>query len=172
MSDPLTELHGAIEGRVRSIRHSRPEWPCQKGCDRCCHRLAEIPRLTEAEWILLREGMAQAPAEQRRQMESNLVRLTGQTVRPVVCPLLDEVAGACRVYHYRPVACRTYGFYVQRNQGLYCNDIEQRVAAGEWHDVVWGNQDSVDRQLRGWGVIRELTDWFRLSGSAIPVARI
>ena len=27
-----------------------------------------------------------------------------------------------------PVACRTYGFYVQRDLGLYCRDIENRVA--------------------------------------------
>jgi len=28
----------------------------------------------------------------------------------------------------RPVACRTYGFCLQRDLGLYCRDIESRVA--------------------------------------------
>lgn len=172
MSNPLPQLHEAIEDRVRSIRQSRPEWPCQRGCDQCCHRLAEIPRLTEPEWVLLKEGMARAPVEQRRKMEGNLQRLMERASRPIVCPLLDVAAGACLVYPFRPVACRTYGFYVQRGQGLYCKEIEQKVAAGEWRDVVWGNQDGVDRQLSGWGISREITDWFRLSGSVIPVSKM
>ncbi len=46
-----------------------------------------------------------------------------------------------RFYAQRPVACRTYGFYVQRELGLYCGDIEARVAGGELADVVWGNHD-------------------------------
>jgi Fe-S-cluster containining protein len=43
------------------------------------------------------------------------------------------------VYTQRPVACRTYGFYVQRKLGLYCRDIESREAEGALVDVVWGN---------------------------------
>jgi hypothetical protein len=58
------------------------------------------------------------------------------------------------------VACRTYGFYVQRDKGLYCGDIEKRVADGDWSGVVWGNQDTIDRRLRGMGESRELTVWF------------
>ncbi|MGD0961341.1 MAG: hypothetical protein ABSB19_16150, partial [Methylomonas sp.] len=68
--------------------------------------------------------------------------------------------GACLVYAHRPVACRTYGFYVQRDQGLYCKDIESRVAGGAWGDVVWGNHDAIDSRLRGLGETRELTEWF------------
>jgi Fe-S-cluster containining protein len=64
------------------------------------------------------------------------------------------------VYAYRPVACRTYGFYVQRDKGLYCKDIETRVANGDWSGVVWGNQDPVDRRLGGLGDARDLTEWF------------
>ena len=52
--------------------------------------------------------------------------------------MLDRSAGACRVYAHLPLACRTYGFYVQRNKGLYSKDIESRVADGDWAEVVWG----------------------------------
>ena len=80
--------------------------------------------------------------------------------RPLVCSMLDEMEGACPVYAQRPVACRTYGFYVQRALGLYCGDIEARVAGGELGDVVWGNHDAVDKALGALGEVRALTEWF------------
>jgi Fe-S-cluster containining protein len=64
------------------------------------------------------------------------------------------------VYAQRPVACRTYGFYVQRELGLYCHDIETRVADGSLDAVVWGNHDAIDHRLAGLGEIRLLTEWF------------
>lgn len=156
----LSELHADIEARVQAIRDAHPDWLCSLGCDGCCHRLAEIPLLTEAEWDWLREGLAALPPEQLREIGRGIAALAGQSSRPIVCPLLDKSSGACRVYAYRPVACRTYGFYVQRNLGLYCNNIESRVAGGDWAEVMWGNQDAIDRRLSGLGNSRELTEWF------------
>ena len=130
------------------------------GCDGCCRRLAEVPRLTAAEWDWLREGLAALPLEQLREIRQDIAALADQPSRPIVCPLLDQSTGLCRVYAHRPVACRTFGFYVQRDQGLYCKDIESRVAGGEWADVVWGNQDAIDRRLGSLGDTRELTEWF------------
>jgi Fe-S-cluster containining protein len=89
-----------------------------------------------------------------------MAALTSQPSRPVICPLLDISTGTCPVYTQRPVACRTYGFYVQRDHGLYCHDIESRVANGALVDVVWGNHDAIDHRLAGLGEIRALTDWF------------
>ena len=54
--------------------------------------------------------------------------------------MLDRADGACLVYAQRPVACRTFGFYVQRDLGLYCKDIESRVADGALTEVVWVGQ--------------------------------
>jgi len=34
------------------------------------------------------------------------------------------------------------------------------VADGGWVEVVWGNQDAVDRRLCGLGETRDLTEWF------------
>ena len=157
---PLTRLHDEIDARVASIRENRPDWLCGKGCDHCCRRLAEIPQLTAAEWDLLKEGLAGLAPDHLRQIGQKMAALAGQSARPVVCPLLDEASGACPIYAQRPVACRTYGFYAQRDLGLYCHDIESRVAAGALADVVWGNHDAIDRQLAGLGVSRPLTAWF------------
>lgn len=160
MTIALLQLHTDIDARVQSIRGDRADWPCAKGCDNCCRQLADLPQLTEAEWNLLREGLAALPFERLAGIRAGIAVLAEGHPRPVTCPLLDRSSGACPVYLQRPVACRTYGFYVQRDLGLYCGDIESRVADGELADVVWGNQDVVDRQLAGLGETRSLVEWF------------
>jgi Fe-S-cluster containining protein len=104
--------------------------------------------------------LALLPSELLLEISKDIAALAEQSSRPIVCPLLDQSAGACRVYAHRPVACRTYGFYVQRDKGLYCKDIESRVAGGALAEVVWGNQDVIDRRLCDLGDTRELTEWF------------
>jgi Fe-S-cluster containining protein len=110
---------------------------------------------------LLKEGLALLPSEQLWEIGLQIAALTEQTSRPIVCPMLDRSAGACQVYAHRPVACRTYGFYVQLEKGLYCKDIETRVADGNWAEVVWGNQDAIDHRISGLGDALEFTDWFK-----------
>ena len=159
MTTSLSDLHTDIDARVHLIRDGRPDWLCGKGCDSCCKRLAEVPRLTQAEWDLLREGLAALPLVQQREIGRAIKALAAQPAGPVVCPMLDQSTGACPVYVHRPVACRTYGFYVQRDLGLYCGDIEAQVSAGKLADVVWGNHDAIDRRLAGLGETRSLTEW-------------
>lgn len=161
----LSQLHAEIEARVQGIRASRSDWLCGKGCDGCCRRLADIPQLTAAEWALLQQGLALLAPEQLRQIRRTVADLADQTSRPVICPLLDHATGACPVYAQRPVACRSYGFYVQRELGLYCAEIESRVACETLDDVVWGNHDAIDRQLAGLGERRALTEWFKSWGA-------
>lgn len=158
----LTELHADIDQRVDLIREEHPDWLCRSGCEGCCHRLAEIPQLTAAEWSLLREGLSQLPTRMLQNIRQNVEVLAKQHSRPIVCPMLNRETGTCRVYWYRPIACRTYGFYMQRGKGLYCKDIEAQVANGSLDDVVWGNQDAIDQRLKYTGEIRELTVWFSL----------
>ncbi|MDD4928901.1 MAG: YkgJ family cysteine cluster protein [Gallionella sp.] len=156
----LARLHFDIDVRVQTILEGRPDWLCGKGCDSCCRRLAQVPQLTLAEWDLLREGLTELAPERLRGIRSNMLAISRQQSRPVICPLLDTSAGVCPVYAQRPVACRTYGFYVQRELGLYCHDIESKVADGILPDVVWGNHDAIDRRLANLGESRALTDWF------------
>jgi Fe-S-cluster containining protein len=156
----LSELHLDIDARVESIRDGHTDWLCGKGCDSCCKRLAEVPQLTSAEWDLLREGLAALPPERLREISQEIASLAESISRPVICPLLDRATGACPVYLHRPVACRTYGFYMQRDLGLFCRDIENLVAEGALPNVVWGNHDAIDHRLASLGESRSLTAWF------------
>jgi len=156
----LSQLHADIDARVQAIRGNCPDWLCGKGCDGCCRRLAEVPQLTAAEWDLLQEGLAGLPPQHLLEISRDMAALPVQRSRPVVCPLLDQSTGACPVYAQRPVACRTYGFYVQRDLGLYCPNIQSRVADGALADVVWGNHDAIEHRLTALGDARALTDWF------------
>ncbi|MCK9605573.1 MAG: YkgJ family cysteine cluster protein [Methylomonas sp.] len=156
----LSALHADIDARVSLIRSEHADWLCRRGCDACCHRLAEIPQLTAAEWALLREGLIALPPALLQRICKEVATLAEQQTRPIVCPFLDRSTGSCRVYFHRPIACRTYGFYVQRDKGLYCNDIENQVARGILDHVVWGNQDAIDHRLKDSGETRALTEWF------------
>jgi uncharacterized protein len=162
----LAELLTDIDARVHAVRVDHPDWQCAKGCDGCCRRLAAVPRLTAAEWDLLRDALAVLAAPVVGRIRRNMAALAeAKPTFSVVCPLLDPVSGACPVYAARPVACRTYGFYVQRELGLYCREIESRVAGGALVDVVWGNHDIIDQRLAGLGEVRALDEWFARSPS-------
>jgi len=152
----LRILHSEIEARAAATVAAQPSWPCSKGCDHCCRHLAALPTLTPPEEELLREGIAALEPETRTEVAARFAALGPSPERPVVCPLLDPASGACLVYAHRPVACRTYGFYVERDKGLYCGEIERAVAAGECRDVVWGNQAGVEGRMAGWGPIRTI----------------
>lgn len=156
---PLDTLHAAIDARVDAIRAAVPDWPCAKGCDTCCRQLASLPQLTPVEWECLREGLAALPPAQLAAIRTRLDALGAEPCRPVVCPLLDSASGACPVYRHRPVACRTYGFYVERDKGLICATIEAEAATGRLDPVVWGNQAAVAQQLVAHGEPRSLFDW-------------
>ena len=119
----LLAIYEEIDRRAKAF----PSWPCRRGCDHCCRSLAEPMRITRAEWELLREAIGEyVPSDD-----------------PRVCPFLDTDEGACRVYAHRPAACRTYGYYVERDKVLGCSQILAR----ENDDVVWGNAESVAHAL-------------------------
>lgn len=156
----LTQLHEDIDARVNVIRENHATWQCKIGCDGCCHRLAEIPQLTSSEWNLLRDGLTNLSPEILNEITQTVAELSTQSSHFVVCPMLDKSQGICRVYEYRPVACRTYGYYVQHDKGLYCSAILEQVNNGELDEVVWGNQNTIDRQLNHLGDSKTLTEWF------------
>ena len=156
----LFQLHTEVDARVSAIRAHRPDWPCSKGCDNCCRQLAAVPRLTATEWDVLKQGLQLLNASRLQEIRRAVAALPEATPGPVVCPMLERESGACPVYAHRPVACRSYGFYVQRDKGLYCAEIEASVAQGELADVVWGNHDAIDRGLMATGESRSLIEWF------------
>lgn len=158
----LVPLQREIDARTHEIAVSHGAWPCRPGCDSCCRNLSEPPRFTRVEWESVAEGMAHLPA-------STVATVRTRAGHPSrVCPFLDPDAGRCLIYEHRPVACRTYGFYIERDRGLYCKEIEQRVAAGEMANVVWGNVAGVESTLQQLGEKIALNDWLRELPAPVP----
>ena len=65
------------------------------------------------------------------------------------------------IYSARPVECRTYGFYVERDRVLGCERIE--AVAAEAPDVIWGNHEAVESDLRDLGEVAPLYEWLKAS---------
>ncbi|MFL6415586.1 MAG: YkgJ family cysteine cluster protein [Bryobacteraceae bacterium] len=104
------------------------------------------------------------PAETARFLRQR-IRDTASLSRPIVCPLLDTSSGACLVYDARPVACRAYGFYMERGDVLGCHRIE--TVAQQSPDVVWGNHLTLEEKLVALGQRAELHAWLA-SGDPDP----
>ena len=155
----LPVLEAEISRRTGSILAAVPDWPCRKGCDYCCRHLATLPLVTEPEWEQIQAGLAQLGPDVRNEANLRLEHLisTGAP-RPVTCPYLEPSSSSCLIYAHRPLACRTYGFYRERDRGQYCETIEQMNP-----DVVWGNAESLDTRAEPLGPRHDLAYWYRCS---------
>ena len=167
MLPELVKIQQTIDRRVSAIRADRGDWLCSMGCDDCCRNLAAIPEMTLPEWELLRSGWHSLPPAIHDTIASRIDSLEADSSRPIVCPFLDREAGVCLVYESRPLACRTYGFYVERGLGLYCHKIKASVDRGELSDVVWGNQSTIENESQKLGPARTLFEWARAERSAV-----
>jgi len=154
MRKRLLSIYDDVERRARATSEPRAWWPCHRGCDSCCRRLADVPVLVRAEWELLREGLDALATGARADVDRRIAELSrlereGALPKHIVCPMLDDAEGTCRVYAHRPGACRTYGFYVDRGIGLHCEIITEAVAARPDSEppIMWGNAESVDYAL-------------------------
>ena len=92
------------------------------------------------------------------------IRESAGAARPVVCPLLDIETGACLVYDARPVACRAYGFYAERESVLGCGRIESIGRRSP--DVVWGHHAALEESLRPLGEPARLAAWLQAGPTA------
>jgi len=147
----LERLDARVAERARAMRAVRPDWPCRRGCDACCRQLDHAPELTAAEWARVDAAVAALEPEARAAVERRIDRVLEQgDASRVACPYLDEAAGACRIYEARPLACRTYGFFVARDAPEVCSIIDADVAARGERGLVWGNATSfaLEREAR------------------------
>jgi Fe-S-cluster containining protein len=158
----LSVLDARIEARARATREAHPYWPCAEGCDACCRSLPHLPTISRDEWERLRDALLALPAP----MRAEIVRRTrAPQVAPVTCPMLDRERGACLVYEARPIACRTYGFYTERDAGLYCERVSRAVEANapaedaDAKPVIWGNGEAIAYELRSLGEPVSLREW-------------
>ena len=152
----LYQIQEQVRARTEEIAAAHGDWPCRKGCDDCCRHLASVPRVTRDEWLLM-EGAIGALSDETAVVLRQRIHDSAQKTRPVVCPLLDTDSGACLIYAARPVACRSYGFYAERDKVLGCHRIEK--LARESPDVIWGNHESLEERLAQCGPALELSEW-------------
>ena len=161
----LADIYDTIDQRVADIAAAQPLWPCQKGCDGCCRQLAQTPAMTAAEWRVVQQGFLQLAPDAQAHVCRNIKALEAVSSTPMTCPFLDDAKGVCRIYAHRPVACRTYGFYVSRQGNLWCDIIQAREDDGLSEGVILGNHDAVARRLEETGGERKsLVTWFEQSG--------
>lgn len=155
----LHQIQQAVHQRTEEILSTRANWPCRKGCDDCCRRLASIPRVSSDEWQLIAAALNSLPAD-TADLARRRIREAANSMRPVVCPLLDRDSGTCLVYEARPVACRAYGFYAERESVLGCSRIES--ISHQDPDVIWGNHAALEDQLQSLSAAAPLSDWLAL----------
>ncbi len=148
----LYSLDERIEARAQAIRGEHDWWPCQRGCDYCCRHLAHAPELSPAEWARVDEAVAQLPVAERAIVEQKINTLLQQIATAslntsIICPYLNEQEGACRIYDSRPIACRTYGFFVTRDHDQYCQQIEAEIREQGEGAIIWGNGDVIRNDI-------------------------
>lgn len=152
----LHQIQQAVQARVEQTISAHANWPCRKGCDDCCRHLASLPRITREEWQLIATALQALPYATAELVRARVQEAASRS-RPYTCPMLDTSTGSCLIYDARPVACRSYGFYVEREYILGCSRIEsiQRDAP----DVIWGNHATLEEQLRSLSPRAELPEW-------------
>ena len=157
----LPVLDEQVEARAAAIRAEHTYWPCKRGCDLCCRSLPHLPTITEVEWLRVAEAIEALEPELQLDVRRRTRAAVGAEP-PVTCPLLDPAAGVCLVYRARPVACRTYGYFAERDAGLHCEQVSRAVAQhGDEERVVWGNGEAIATALRAEGEPRSLAVWMR-----------
>jgi Fe-S-cluster containining protein len=152
----LVEIQDNVQARAGEIASAHGSWPCRNGCDDCCRHLASQPRVSPIEWRLIAEAIERLPSATAEVVRERIRESTGKA-RPVVCPLLDLNSGSCLVYGARPIACRAYGFYAERERVLGCGRIE--ALSRESPHIVWGNHTALEAWQSGLGTPRELSFW-------------
>lgn len=159
----LDVLEDELARRAARTNEAHPWWPCRAGCDACCRRLADVPRVSAEEWARLEEGLAALAPDARDAAIARLDALAASPPREgehVVCPLLEAASGMCLVYAHRPAACRSYGYYARRADVLACELVTRAVDAHPHADVVWGNHVALDEDLaKACGEARPITAW-------------
>ena len=158
----LHVIQEEIQVRAKEITSRQDDWPCRKGCDECCRKLASVPLITEEEWRLVAAAL-NSPAE-TAELARRRIRDSVNLSRPVVCPLLDISSGSCLIYDARPLACRAYGFYVKRQNVLGCSRIES--IADESSEIVWGNHTVLEKRIHRLGPAAELHQWLTSESDA------
>ena len=135
MATEFDAADAADQALAAARRKAGAALTCQAGCDDCCRRPFAIT-LQDAE--RLRAGLRQQPLAVQAEIAARAAAIwarwrwefpgsdegiltENQEWREwffargagTPCPVLEEHTGRCRLYPYRPVACRLYGPLIQ-----------------------------------------------------------
>lgn len=149
----LPILDARAASRAERTHEAHPDFPCRVGCDGCCRSLPHLPSISDAEWVRLRDAILALDPVDRDDILAGIASPTASA--KVVCPVLDRPRGACRAYEARPLACRTYGFFAERDGALACDLV---VGFADAHEVVWGHGEAFLDDLRALGPSRTLAE--------------
>ena len=143
LPQPLTLLYREIGETTERIAREHPWWPCRKGCGFCCY-LQAAPVATEYEWNHALPTIRALPLPLRRAIVERARRFGDHPERmnaagATACPFLENEA--CSIYPARPSVCRTYGMYMYRGGGHWCELVEDALMDHhtELPDIVFGN---------------------------------
>jgi Fe-S-cluster containining protein len=100
---PYRDLVARVDRLIGDVRCKYPaDVACHKGCNCGCRNLSIFP--VEALSVLM--AIQELPAK-----AADAIRQRAQLLSIWECPLLKH--GACGLYAYRPIICRTHGFPLQ-----------------------------------------------------------
>ena len=156
MSDSYRELLDRADAFFDDIRDTQPaNLECRVGCTGCCHGLFEI---SLADVTVLIEGLRTLEPPLRDDLVTSAKRAMDETSHPVLreaatevktaffdragdvpCPALGP-AGECRIYAFRPLACRTFGLPLREGpdyRGEECELNFTRAGASEKESAAW-----------------------------------
>jgi Fe-S-cluster containining protein len=156
----LLGIQSEVQQRTLHIAEAHGAWPCRKGCADCCRSLASEPQVSEPEWHRVLSAINALPEDAAAAARQRIRESAGRE-RPVICPLLDADTNACLIYEARPIACRTYGFYSERDKVLGCSQIElsrvnRRMSCGGTTLQLMSACEHLDPRLRYRGGSRTL----------------
>jgi len=164
VSDSYREILVRADAHFARVRESQPSnLECRLGCTGCCHGLVEI---SLADVTILVEGLETIEPALRADLVARSTQIVAETAHPVLresdskekaaffrragevpCPALGP-RGECRIYAFRPLACRTFGLPLREGpsyRGEECElnftgaPQEEKEAAAwdlEWEDIL------------------------------------
>lgn len=102
---------------AEAVRRSGAWIACRIGCTQCC--LGPFP-VSQLDVRRLQAGMAALEPEQAARLRTRAAAYAAQIgaldadglpegMDDIPCPALDPVTGACELYEWRPITCRTFG---------------------------------------------------------------
>ena len=99
--DNYFRLVARVDEHIKTVeKRFQDKITCKKGCDACCRPLNLFP----VEALRLAHAFQDLPPADRRIVEQQIDQSMD------ICPLLID--HECRLYHARPIICRTHGFPV------------------------------------------------------------